>query len=308
MEQEDSIAKSEFAGELLIGELALPCAVLTNGTRVLSERGVVNALGGKRGGSHWRRMREARDAVYTPVFLSATNLAPFISASLKVALSRPVHYKALNGGIGYGVEATLLPEICNVFLRARRAGALTPQQEHIAATAEVLMSGLAHVGIIALVDEVTGFQEVRDRTELHKILTAYVSREFLPWSKRFPDEFYQELFRLRGWAYSPPQPKRPKIIGHITNQLVYEKLPPGVLEELKKKNPVISTGLRRHKHHQFLTDDVGHPHLEKHLVAVTTLMRASSSWESFKRLFSRAFPSNDSQRELDLGFSDEDDL
>jgi len=179
-------------------------------------------------------------------------------------------------------------------------------QEQISIKADILMRGLAHVGIIALVDEATGYQEVRDRDELNRILEAYIAEELLPWAKVFPDEFYKELFRLRGWQYSPLTVKKPKYVGKLTNQLVYEKLPPGVLQELQAKNPTVKNGWRKHRHRQFLTMDIGHPHLEKHLVAVTTLMRVSPTWGMFKKLFAKAFPTERVQQEMDLGFDDDE--
>ncbi len=111
----------------------------------------------------------------------------------------------------------------------------------------------------------------------------------LKWAKRFPDEFYKQLFRLRGWQYSPFSVKRPVFVGKLTNYLIYEQLPDGVLEELRHKNPKDEKGRRKHRHHQFLTEDIDNPHLEKHLASVTTLMRASTHWRSFERLFIRAF-------------------
>lgn len=297
------VPKATHSGELAIGDLKLPCAVLTDGRRVLSERGVMNALGGKRGGAHWRRKRASPNGPKLPVYISANNLAAFIKPSLAVALSQPVVYQPRTGGSpANGLLATLLPEICDVWLKARRAEGLVPTQEHIARAAEVLIAALANVGIVALVDEATGYQDVRDRDELHRILEAYISKELLPWSKRFPDEFYQEMFRLRGWTYSPPSPKRPKLVGKLTNQIVYEKLPPGVLGVLRERNPVVKKGRRLHKHHQLLTEDVGNPHLGRHLIAVTTLMRAAPTWGSFQRMFRRAFPGP--QMELPIDWSD----
>lgn len=305
-QEHDDIPQATHSGQLKIVDLVLPCAVLDNGMRVLSERGVTKALGGKRGGAHWRRKRTSPNGMHLPVYISAGNLAAFIPSSLTLALEQPIRYRFRNGRIGNGVVATLLPEICDVWLKARRAGALHPTQEHIAAKAEILVLGLANVGIVALVDEATGYQEVRDRNELHRILEAYISKELLPWAKRFPDEFYQELFRLRRWEYSPPQPKRPKLVGKLTSEIVYEKLPPGVLQELRNRNPVIKNGWRQHKHHQFLTEDIGHPHLEKHIVALLALMRASPGWATFKRLLGRAFPTHGVQYEFDLELDDED--
>jgi hypothetical protein len=124
----------------------------------------------------------------------------------------------------------------------------------------------------------------------HNILAAYIAPELLPWTKRFPDDFYKEMFRLMGWQYNPMIMKRPKHVGNLTNQWIYEKLPPGVLDELRRKNPKNEKGRRSHCHHQFLTDDIGNPHLEKQLAVVLSLMRASVNKQEFLRLFRRVFP------------------
>jgi hypothetical protein len=99
--------------------------------------------------------------------------------------------------------------------------------------------------------------------------------------------------------------KRPRHAGKLTNQLIYEKLPPGVLEELRRKNPPDETGRRKHKHHQFLTNDVGNPHLEKQLTVVTTLMRISPNRRVFLNHFARAFPSDVEQ--MTFEFEDEEE-
>lgn len=130
-----------------------------------------------------------------------------------------------------------------------------------------------------------------DRDELRSILEAYVNQDFLPYTKHVPDAFYQQLFRLRGWKYNPNSVKRPKLVGKLTAELLYKKLPVGVIDELRQKNPVIRNGQRRYKHFQYLTPDIGCKHLERHLAAVTTLMRISNTWSGFMRMFDKAFPS-----------------
>ncbi len=290
---------ASWPGKITLGDLELPCAVLDNGVRVLSERGVTKVLGGKRGGSHWLRQRREAGGSYLPVFMSANNIVQLMPPSLRIALANPILYRVRNGRTtGYGVVATLLPEICRVWLDARRKGILTESQAHIAEMAEILISALANVGIIALIDAATGYEKIRDKYELERILSAYISKELLPWTRRFPPEFYEQLFRLRGWEYSPPQPKRPSFVGKLTNELIYDKLPKGVLDELRRKNPPNESGRRRYKHHQYLTEDIGEPHLQRQLTGVVTLMRASSSWGLFHRLFQNAFPGEGIQGEL----------
>lgn len=288
----NEIVRAAHDGVLSFPEFDLQCAVLDDSghTRVLSERGVTGSLGGKRGGSHWRRRREAsNETLYLPVYLSARNLLPFIPASLARALSQPIKYRTKSGAVAYGVEASLLPEICDVLLKAREAGKLTDPQKPLAARAYTLMHAFAQVGIVALVDEATGYQEERERDELSRILAAYITKDLLPWAKRFPDAFYEHMFRLRGWSYRPVSVKRPRMVGKLTSELVYEKLPPGVIDELRRRNPVIG-GRRRLHHHRLLTDDIGQPHLERHLAAVTTLMKVAPTWDSFRRMFDKAFP------------------
>ena len=302
------IPREEFTGTLELGEFSIPCAVLSNGMRVLSERGVTKALGGRRGGSHWERAKSFSETGYRPVFLSADNLVQYTPQSLKVALSQPVEYRAKNGKMGNGVQAILLPEICEVLLEARRRGRLAPTQEHIANAAEILMSGLARVGIIALVDEATGYQEVRERDELRRILEAYVSKELLPWALRFPPEFYQELFRLRGWEWNPISNKRPKRVGMDTCDIIYDRLPPGVLEELRKENPEIRPGYRRYQHHRLLTGNIGNPHLERLVAVATALMKLSKTWVGFKRKLDATHPKPSIQTDLsqiDSSFRDD---
>lgn len=306
----EKILKATHEGILKIGESSILCAVLEDGSRVLTQTDFMEAIG------RLGRSTSGQGQVIhgLPPFLAAKNLKPFINKSLECA-SAPIFFKSLKGGgvrgRSLGYRAELLPAVCKVFLQARETGVLLPNQSHIARQCEILICGLATVGIVALVDEATGYQKDRERDELQKILEAYVLKEYLAWTKRFPDEFYDELFRLRGWE-KPSSVKRPQCVGMLTNKIVYEKLPEGVLAELRKLNPVTyERGQRQRKHHQHLTPDIGHKHLSNHIAAVMALMRVSSNWRQFESMLERAFPFPTSRQEdisgLDLN-SDDDDI
>lgn len=176
-----------------------------------------------------------------------------------------------------------------MYLEARRAGKLLPSQRHIAERAEILIRGVATVGIIALVDEATDYQRIREERALVTILERFIADEFRPWTKTFPIEFYQELFRLQGWDRSPEK-QRPSVVDHYTNDFVYELIAPGVLEELRRGNPILPQGWRKNRHHQWFTAEHGHPKLKEHIAAVVALMRAAPSWAHFKRSIDAAFP------------------
>ena len=284
-------------GNLAIGG-GIPCAVLDDGThtRVLSERGVSKALGSKRGGSHWQRKRKAAEegGAELPVYISANNLRPFISYDLALALSKPILYRVpVSGGVANGIDATLLPKVCEVWLKARDAGILTKPQERIAHEADILLRGLAHTGIVALVDEATGFQDDRAKDALAKILEAFVAKELRPYLKTFPTDYYKEMYRLRGWPWPETpaeQSKRTPRVGKDTDDIVYDRLAPGVKQKLKSLIPRYESGRLKHKMFQRLTEDVGDPKLREHLASVVALMKAAETWQQFRGMINRALP------------------
>jgi hypothetical protein len=283
-------------GILEIGSVKIPCAVLHTGQRVLTQSGFMQALG---------RARQAKGRGYydadvnMPAFLTAKNLKRFISQELQVTSSQ-IEFKPLKGHMAFGYPAELLPKVCDVFLDAEAAQALTPGQKHIAERAHILIRGLAHVGIIALVDEATGYQEVRDRLALQAILDQYLRKEFAKWAKQFPAEFYQGIFRLRNWQWRGMKVNPPQIVAHYTKDLVYARLAPRIVKELEVRNPMTEQGYRKHKHYQYLTEDIGLPALAQHLYAVTGLMRAADTWGEFMELIDKAHPRRGDTLQLPL--------
>jgi len=292
------IMKATHEGELTVGKITLPCYVLEDGTRVLSWRGVNTAFGGSIGGG-----RGADDGVRNlPRILQSNAVKPFISQELTACAETPYEFRPPRGGrTAYGLDAKILPMMCETILDADKEGVFSRSKEPVK-IAEILLRGFARVGIVALVDEATGYQEVRDKKALQAILDAYLRHELAAWAKRFPDEFYKEMFRLRDWNWS--HLKRPSYVGKLTNDLVYERITPGLLEELQKRNPKDEKGNRQGRHHQLFTDEVGHPALAQHLYAVTGLMKASGKWDDFYRLLQRAFPRKNEQLPLLLPDAD----
>lgn len=280
-------------GELEFAGIPIPCAVLEGGQRVLSERGVTKGFGLKRAGSNWKRGNKT--GARLPVFASADNLKPFMDKDLRLALSNPILYRSPShpGAVAYGVAAELVPRVCELWLDARKAGAVLHQQAHIPVQAELIHRGLARVGIAALVDEATGYQRDRARDELAKILEAFVATEIQRYLRTFEFEFYELMCEIRGEPLERAT-KRPAYFGKLTNNLVYERLAPGVLQKLRQLNPVTETGHRKRKHFQHLTPDMGHPKLKEHLAGVTTAMKLAKiqglSWKEFVNLLDKTHP------------------
>jgi hypothetical protein len=276
---------------LKIGKLELQAYVLEDGTRVLIQSDMLTALGMSTGGGR----KQLQSANAQPInkleqFAQTQSLKPYISTEVLTRTKSPLVFKLPTGKTANGYEATLLPDICNAVLEARENGALNPRQKHIAKQCEILVRGLAVVGIVALVDEATGYQEIRDRDALQKILDKYITGEYAKWTKRFPDEFYQQLFRLKNMTYPPATKNKPSYIGYWTNDIVYSRLAPGVVAKLKELNPRQISGHRARTHHQYMTEDFGTPELKRHLENLIFLMRGSTTWDGFYRMLQRASP------------------
>jgi hypothetical protein len=292
------IVRATHESYIKLGDLEIECAVLDNEKRVISERAMTRAFGGKRGGSHWKRVKKGESNL--PVYLSAKNYTPFIDADLAEELVSPIRYRTQHGNVGNGMDATLLPKICNVLLKARDAGALHPSQIPLAIQADIIMRGLATVGIIALIDEATGFQKDRAKDALTVILEAFIAKELQPWLKTFPSDFYQEMFRLRGLPYPTTSVNRPQYFGRLTNNIVYDRLAPGVREELQKGVPRNDSGRPTAKYFQKLTQNTGYPKLREHLGSIVMLMKLSTSWDDFMRKLDQFHPKFGSTISLDL--------
>jgi P63C domain-containing protein len=278
-------------GFLTIGTMRLACANLPDGRRVISERTMMAALG--RVYSGYYSQRDAEDpegAAGVPRYLAPAGLKPYISAEL-IELLQPIPYITKTGGnLAKGVEAEALPQICDVWLKARADGVLGARQQKTAIQAEIIVRGLAHVGIIALIDEATGFQEDRAHDALIRILERFIAKELRPYVKTFPHDFYKEIYRLRCWNYPPDSNHHNSNLGKITNDLIYDRLAPGVRDELNRLTPRNPSGRLKHKLFQRLTPDFGHPKLREHLGAVVMAMKLSDTWTELMVKVNRLLP------------------
>lgn len=292
---EKALPDATHEGFLEIGGLELPVAVTSNGTRLLTSKGFMTALG--------RPWKGSYKHTELPNFISAKNLEDFVTNDLRDALE-PIEFINKRGQRVQGYKADLLPQVCDVYLEARKFGdVLTTSQERVADQAEILVRGLARVGIIALVDEATGYQRDRAKDALARILEKFIAKELQPWVKTFPDEFYEQLFRLRGLSFPHDSVKRPQYFGHLTNDIIYKRLAPKVLAEIKRTEPKTPTGKRKGAMHQRLTPDLGHPKLREHLASVTTIMALSDDYEDFLSKLDRRHPRYGETMQLDLEYS-----
>ena len=283
------ILKAIYGSEktpLKLGYLEIPCYVLEDGTRVFSGRGLQRAIGYESKSGQWMRS-----------FCNMDGISAYMNAgddSIINRLSSPIKFQRIDAGgsqsSANGYEVTLLIDICSTVIDANRAGVFN--NDAIVRNADIIIRAVAKVGIIALVDEATGYQEDKKRAkdELQQFLSQFISEEASKWVKTFNDSFFEMIYRMHGWNWTMTH-KRPGVVGTWINDIVYERLAPVVLTELQKVNPKTGKGTQKDRHHQHLTEEVGRPKLKEHLAAVEALGRASGyDWTKFMQMLNAAFP------------------
>ena len=303
----DEIPRAEYTGELKIGDMVFPCSVLSDGTRILTQSDFMKGMGMYYSG--WvaknRTVKEASAEV--PHFLSFKSLKPFVDIHLGNLQSIILKYRTATGGTAHGIKAEIIPKICEIWLDAEEAGSLGTRQKLIAEKAKLLMRSLAHVGIIALVDEATGYQGVRPKDALQMYLEKIIRKELAAWAKKFPDEFYENIYKLKNWSWPGMKKNRYSVVAHYTRNLVYERLAVGLLKELEAKSPKNETGQRPNKLHQWLTEDIGDPLLAQHLHSIIMFQRLAISngfgWNRFVKMVDQVMPKRGTT--LDLPFPNE---
>ncbi|MGC2160496.1 MAG: P63C domain-containing protein [Silvibacterium sp.] len=298
---EKELPRATHSGSIKIGDLSLPVFVLEDGTRLIPQRAMQTTIGMSTSGGSAGAHRTAQIVERIEDKLNISN-------DLSVRMKSPI--LCVTGGLStYGNEATTLIDVCELMLKARDGGVLTPSQQKYADAADIVIRSFAKVGIIALIDEATGYQEVRPREALQAFLEKIIAKELAAWVKTFPDEFYQNIYKLKNWPWPGMSKNRYSVVAHYTNDLVYERLAPGLRAELEKKNPRDEKGRRAVKNFQWLTSEIGHPMLAQHLYSLMMFQRLAISngfgWKRFLKMIDQVHPKKGMT--LDLPFPQDKD-
>lgn len=305
----DNLPRAEWTGQLTIGDMVLPCSVLSDGTRILTQSDFMKGMGMYYSGWVARNRSAEDDSAEVPHFLSFKSLKPFIDKHLGDLQSIILKYRTATGGVAHGIRAEIIPKVCEVWLDADENVNLGKRQREIVAKAKLVVRSLAHVGIIALVDEATGYQSVRPKDALQAYLEKIIRKELAAWAKKFPDEFYENIYKLKNWPWPGMKKNRYSVVAHYTRDLVYERIAPGLLHELEAKTPKNDSGNRANKLHQWLTDDIGNPMLAQHLHSLIMFQRLAIAsgfgWNRFVKMVDQVMPKRGTTLEIPFPESEE---
>lgn len=290
-----SPAKPTHSGDLTVGSMKIPCFVLEDGTRLITQRGMQTTIGMSTSGGSSGAHRTAQ-------IVEKIEGKLFLGNDLSVRMKSPVVF-AFGGLPAYGYEATILVDLCELLLRARDAkDVLAPTQAKYADAADIVMRSFAKVGIIAVIDEVTGYQAVRPKDALQTYLEMILAKELAAWAKKFPDEFYENIYKLKNWPWAGMKKNRYSVVAHYTRDLVYQRIAPGLLKELEEKSPKNEHGNRKNKLHQWFNDEIGNPLLAQHIHSLVMFQRFALAngfgWNRFLKMVDQVMPKRGDTLEL----------
>jgi hypothetical protein len=239
---------AKWPGVLTIGDIESPVYVLDDRRRVISRTGATTVLTVGKGGGNLESYVQVRALErYMPSNLNAQmmdfNIPEVVNKSAK------------------GMTAETFLEICGAYVRAWQDGALESEaQIAIAKRAAMFLAACSKVGLIALIDEATGYQYRRAEEELQLKLRAFLLEEMRKWERTFPNDLWEQFGRLTNWKGSVHQ--RPKYWGKLVMELIYEYLDPDVAQWLRENAPTPKHG---QNYHQWLTSQYGLKKLIEHI-------------------------------------------
>jgi hypothetical protein len=274
----DAIPKATHWGELQIGDASIPCYVLDTGERVFSLKGAVVGLIDTEGGqlAEYIKVRSLRP------FLPP-ELVPTDDPEQKDRIPALIRFDA--GGdnpmsafrFPWGLPVEKFMDLCDAYSRAAEEGQLTERQQQIAKTANRFLRACRNIGIIALVDEATGYQKVRPLDELQFKLKLYLEEKMREWEPTFPDELWQQFARLTNWT--KPTHVRPKYWGKLVMELIYGYLDADVAQWLRDNAPEPMHG---QNYHQWLSKQYGLKKLIEHIWKVVGIASTCQTMDELR--------------------------
>lgn len=281
---DQSIPEAKWAGEVRIGDAMLPVYVLNDGRRVVSRTGATSLLTDGKGGGNLES------------YIGADSLKPFMPHDFDDQLIEFRLAGVVNKTVR-GMAAETFLDICRAYARARDSSAsnLTGRQLAIAIQANMVLVASAKVGLIALIDEATGYQYERERDALQVKLKLYLEEEMRKWERTFPEELWKEFGRLTRWKGQAHQ--RPKYWGKLVMELVYGYLDPDVAKWLKENAPKPQKG---QNYHQWLSSQYGLKKLVEHLWMLIGMASACETMEELRTRMAERFGRTEVQFRLFL--------
>jgi len=218
-------------------------------------------------------------------------MSSFVDAILLEKFKNPLifQWKGDDAGLGFseahGYDITMVGDLANALIKANIAGALPKSRIQAARQAQLLSNAAMKAGIKGLAYAVAGY-----RPEVQEVINAFkafVREEARQYEKEFPDELYEEWYRLYG--LNRPEKGRPIRFGQLTNMQIYVPLAKSkgkILEQIRASRD--ENGKQTDKLHLFLSE-IGVKALRQHIGKLLGVAAMSDSKEEYEAGIEKVF-------------------
>lgn len=262
-------------------DIDVDCYVIDdpNRTAVISQTGMARALG-----------LSVRGSVF-PRFVASKAMSKVAGVELSEKLQKPLKFQWGTGGaeqppsVIHGFDATLLIDLCKAIVEAETRGNLPDRYAKVAAQSHIILGASAKSGIKGLVYALAGYNPTAE--EVISAFKLYVREEAREYEQEFPNQLYEEWYRL--YKLSKPPRNKPWKFKHLTIQHVYEPLARSNGRVLELTQAMRAARNERWKKlHQFLSD-VGVKALRSQLGQTLGIALISDSKEEYEANINKAF-------------------
>jgi hypothetical protein len=267
LEKTQSLPVARWPGSLTIGTSEIPCYVLEDGRRVITRTAATSVLTDDKGGGQLEK------------YIMVENLRGFVPAGFKdQMIDFFIPGVSVPNSTTRGISAENFVEICQAYVAAFQSDALTTdRQKEIAIKAAMFLAACAKVGLIAMIDEATGYQYERASDALQIKLKLYLAEEMRKWEKTFPDDLWVQFGRLTNWTGSIHS--RPKYWGNLVMELIYRYLDADVAQWLRENAPKPMKG---QNYHQWMSQQYGLKRLIEHIWKVIGIASTCADLKELK--------------------------
>lgn len=260
----------------------LPCYVLSDGQRVFRLSNLTKALRDKEHGKFGNYLAASNIVKYLP-----ERLRPLTDENHDRTPQGVMEFE-FDGKIEKGYNSEDFMDVCSAFVTANLNNEkLSEAQQEIVKNANKFILATAKIGIVALIDEATGYQAERNSKELQLKMKYFLVDDMnkaREWEKTFPDELWYEFGRLTNWKGSLKL--RPKYWSKLVNALIYRLLDKDIAEFLKNNKPPKYTG---QKYFQWLNEGYGIKELTQHMWQIIGMAKACKDLEELRVLAEKQF-------------------
>jgi hypothetical protein len=271
------IPVARWRGAITIGATDIQCYVLDDGRRVVTRAAALSVLTDGKGGGKLEQ------------YLEVESLRGFVPSGFSEELIEfDIPGVTVSTKTTRGISAEAFIEICQAYVSAFESNALTTErQREIAIKAAMFLAACAKLGLIAMIDEATGYQYERASDALQIKLKLFLAEEMRKWEKTFPDQLWEQFGRLTNWKGSLHS--RPKYWGNLVMELIYQYLDPDVAEWLRTNAPKPQHG---RNYHQWLSEQYGLRRLVEHIWKVVGIASTCATMDDLRREMQRLYGKN----------------